>query len=213
MIFTLFQRKHWIQIVKQAQKFSHSFSFLAFLSILLFLAPHHAYADVDLTFYSHDFGSEFPHAFVEAKGTLNDGTVIDEDFGFTAKHISPRVLLGSVKGSIKAPPAAYKASSNPQFRITVSDEVYQSIVLHRETWQVGKKRNYNLNKRNCVHYVGEVLKLTGLVTNLNSSNFKKPKSFLREVLSLNPSLTPYPATPHTSEVAKASNIPAPVETD
>jgi len=165
--------------------------FTSVFSILFFLFPIHAYADVDLTFYSHDYGSEFPHAFIQAKGTLADGTLIDEDFGFTAQYISPRILLGSVKGIIKAPPAGYKAGSDPQFVITVSDEVYDRIVAHREAWQAGKKRNYNLNKRNCVHYVGEVLKLAGYLTNPDSSNYKKPKSFLREVLSLNPSLVPF----------------------
>lgn len=164
--------------------------FLRFLLILFILFPFNAYADVKLTFYSHDFGSAFPHTFIEARGVLENGTPINEDFGFTAQHISPRILLGSVKGIIKAPPADYKANSDAQFTIIVSEEVYGAILNHRMMWQSGRKRNYNLDKRNCVHFVSSIAELAGLKVNANSSNFKKPKSFLREIISLNPSLTP-----------------------
>lgn len=179
--------------MKYAKKSSSHlpFFFSSLLLVLLCLTPAYAHADVELTFYSHDYSSEFPHTFIQARGTLENGIIINEDFGFTSKHISPRILMGSVEGIIKAPPADYKAGSDPQFKIVVSDSVYQLIVKHRIEWQSGKKRNYNLNNRNCVHYVAEVLKLTGLIINSNSSNLKKPKSFLHEVLSLNPDLISY----------------------
>lgn len=181
-------RSNNVNYVKKTPTLSR---FFRLLMILFFLLPFQAHADITLTFYSHDFGTEFPHTFVSAEGVMDDGTAINENFGFTAKHISPRVLLGSVQGVIEPAPEKYLRTSDPQFRITVSDQVYREILQHKITWQSGYKRSYNLNKRNCVHYIGEVLKLSGLKINANSSNFKKPKSFLREVMSLNPALIPY----------------------
>ena len=45
-------------------------------------------------------------------------------------------------------------------------------------------KSYNLNKRNCVHFVMEAAALLGLSVNRNSKFFKKPKSFLFEVMRL-----------------------------
>ncbi len=64
-----------------------------------------ARAEVTVTFYSHDFGKNFPHAFFVAKGELADGKKIDTAYGFTAVNVTPGILFGSVNGHVHAPSA------------------------------------------------------------------------------------------------------------
>ena len=60
---------------------------LILLSLLLLCAglTNPARAEVIVSFYSHDFGDRFPHAFVVLRGKI-DATdeVIDDKYGFTA---------------------------------------------------------------------------------------------------------------------------------
>ena len=74
---------------------------LILLSLLMLCAglSAPARADVVVSFYSHDFGDRFPHAFIVMTGTLDaTGEVVDVNYGFTATSVSPAILFGSVKG-------------------------------------------------------------------------------------------------------------------
>lgn len=161
---------------------------------LLIIAPmlfwaQSAYAAVTITFYSHDFGSHFPHAFIVLKGDLDStGEAVDANYGFTAVNVSPGILFGSVKGKIETSKAEYVEDSDPHFSITLSDAQYGKVIAKMEEWRDRPQKSYNLNKRNCVHFVAEVAQLLGLKTNAKSKYFKKPKTFLREVKTLNPEL-------------------------
>jgi len=161
-----------------------------FLILCLFpvLFALQAKADVTVTFYSHDFGNNFPHAFLVVQGTLTDNTEIDENFGFTARKITPKILLGSVRGAIKAAKSGYIRKSDVQFSITVNDLEYKKLQILTDQWRNLPGRSYSLNKQNCVHFIGEVLTMLGYKVNADSRFFKKPKSFLREVKALNPAL-------------------------
>ncbi len=156
--------------------------------VLSFLWPSTAYADVTVAFYSHDFGNNFPHAFLVANGTLADGTQVDENFGFTAKTLSPRILLGSVKGIMKAVSPAYIKKSDMQFSITLDEQEYQRVKMLMVKWQSIPGKSYNVKKRNCVFFVRDVLIMLGYKINTDTTFMKKPKSFLRETKALNPSL-------------------------
>lgn len=159
---------------------------LLIIAPLLFWAQS-AYAAVTITFYSHDFGSHFPHAFIVLKGNVDStGEAVDTNYGFTAVNLSPSILFGSVKGKIETSKAKYVASSDPHFSITLSDAQYGQVVAKMEEWRDRPQKSYSLNKRNCVHFVAEVAQLLGLNTNAKSKYFKKPKTFLREVKTLNP---------------------------
>ncbi|WP_417592873.1 hypothetical protein [Parasphingorhabdus sp.] len=147
-----------------------------------------ARADVDVTFYSHDFGKNFPHAFFVAKGELADGTKVDSGFGFTAINVSPGILFGSVKGHVKAPSAKYIATSNSHFTVKVDDARYRRLMAVVKKWQNIPQKSYSLNKRNCVHFINDVIKTLDLKTNLKTANWKKPRSFMEEVMKLNPFL-------------------------
>lgn len=159
------------------------------IALLLALLPTTARAEVALTFYSHDFGDHFPHAFIVMKGSVDStGEAVDSNFGFTAKNVSPAILMGSVKGMIESKEAKYIEDSNPHFTLRLSDAQYAAVIAHVEAWRNKTQKSYNLNKSNCVHFVMEAAELLGLKVNRESKLFKKPKSFVLEMMSLNPGL-------------------------
>lgn len=163
---------------------------MAGLVALLFMASFSfaARAEVTVTFYSHDFGKNFPHAFFVAKGAMANGKKVDTAFGFTAVNVSPGILFGSVNGHVKAPPPEYIASSNPHFTVKIDDGKYNKLMSVVQKWQTLPQKSYSLNKRNCVHFINDVIKTLDLKTNLKTANWKKPRSFMEEVMKLNPFL-------------------------
>lgn len=163
--------------------------FALFVAALFSICPASASAEVLATFYSHDFGDHFPHGFVKLNGTVDStGEVIDTNYGFTAVNVSPAILMGSVKGMIETKDAKYIADSNPHFTLRLSDAEYAKFIAFVEEWRNVPQKNYNLNKRNCVHFVMEAAALLGLNVNRQSKFFKKPKSFILETMKLNPEL-------------------------
>jgi hypothetical protein len=158
-------------------------------AMLLALLPTSARAEVVATFYSHDFGDHFPHTFIKLKGKVQEtGEVVDTNYGFTAVSVSPAILMGSVKGMIETKDAKYIAKSNPHFSLKLSDDEYKKLIAHVEKWRNLGGKSYSLNKRNCVHFVMEAAALLRLSVNRKSKFFKKPKSFVLEMMKLNPTL-------------------------
>jgi hypothetical protein len=146
-----------------------------------------AHAEVVATFYSHDFGDHFPHAFVKLKGTVDStGLQVDTNYGFTAVNTTPAILWGPVKGMIETKDAKYIASSNAHFTMKLSDNDYARLIALVEKWRNIPGKSYSLGKRNCVHFAMEAVALLGLSVNRKSKFFKKPKTFLLEVMKLNP---------------------------
>ncbi|HKX88484.1 MAG TPA: hypothetical protein VJM13_04680 [Sphingopyxis sp.] len=155
-----------------------------------------ARAEVVVSFYSHDFGDRFPHAFIVMKGKVDaTGEVVDSNYGFTAVSVSPAILLGSVKGKVESSKPDYIASSDRQFDVTVDDATYARVLAKVAEWRDREQPSYSLGKRNCVHFVMELAEVVGLKVNRKSKLFKKPKSFLIEVRGLNPGLDDPAATP------------------
>jgi len=146
-------------------------------------------AKVVVSFYSHDFGERFPHAFVTLKGRVDaTGQAVDYNYGFTARAVSPAILFGAVKGYVQTKDAKYIASSDRQFSVTVDDATYGRLLDRVRAWQDAQQPSYDLGTRNCVHFVMELAEIVGLKVNHQSQFFKKPKSFLLEVKELNPGL-------------------------
>jgi hypothetical protein len=165
------------------------FLFLLIGLMLAIAAPQQAEAEVVATFYSHDFGDHFPHAFVKLRGMVDStGEKVDTNYGFTAVNTSPAILMGPVKGMIETKDAKYIASSNAHFSIQLSDADYARLIALVEKWRTMPGKSYSLNKRNCVHFAMEAAALLGLSVNRKSKFFKKPKTFLLEVMGLNPGL-------------------------
>lgn len=161
---------------------------LAFLLVCGLPAP--AFAAVEIAFYSREMGgNNFPHAFVALHGTVDStGEVVDTSYGFTAKAVTPALLFGSVSGEVIVEGPQQVARSDRQFALTLTDEQYRAAMAVVEAWRTRDQPSYNLNRRNCVHFVGEMAQAVGLRVEFVRGLMKKPRSFLEHVRSLNPQL-------------------------
>ncbi len=154
--------------------------------LALFLLPTPAAAQVVLSFYSHELGSSFPHAFVVLKGKTEEGRDVDTNFGFTAKTLTPAILMGSVRGVVETSKPSYVASSDRQFSVQLDDRQFKDVLAVVELWRTRPGKSYNLNKSNCIHFVGEVAQAVGLKVVFEKALIKKPRSFLLSLVTLNP---------------------------
>ena len=158
------------------------------LAALLWLASAlPAHAAVTITFWSHEFGNSFPHTFFTLRGVPDrGGAPVDVNYGFTARSISPAILMGTVKGRMDSVDPSYMRGSDAQFALTLSDAQYDQVMaLTREWSEVGGDARYNLNKRNCVHFVAEAARRSGLTGLDHPSLMKKPRSYLQAVGAAN----------------------------
>lgn len=153
---------------------------------LLVASPAPALAAVEMSFYSKDLGASFPHAFVALSGTLDTtGEAVDVNYGFTAIHVSPAVLMGSVKGEIMSVDADYVARSDRHFSIVLSDAEYGTVMAAVERWRSLPQPSYNLNRRNCVFFVADVAAALGMVADTPKALMKKPRSYLESLTRAN----------------------------
>jgi len=145
-----------------------------------------AAAEVRMTFWSRDTSNYFPHAFFTLKGTLEStGQAVDESYGFTLTDLNPIALFTSVPAHIDLTNKKYIRGSDAQFRITISDAQYAAIKAQVAEWGAPGSK-WNLNKRNCVFFVAEAARRAGLVVVEDKKLMKKPKSFTRSLIALNP---------------------------
>jgi hypothetical protein len=159
----------------------------AFLAAaLLALAAAPGWAAVSITFYSKELGASFPHAFVVLEGTLDrGGPRIEEDYGFTAKTISPAILWGKVAGKVDTDHSAgYIKGSDRHFTVALSDSEYDEVMATVERWRAAKQPNYDLDKHNCVHFVAELAAAIGMTPDTRRL-MKKPRSFLETMTEQN----------------------------
>lgn len=162
---------------------------LIVLLLCLVAMPVPADAAVTVSFYSRGLGSSFPHALVAVSGTLDrSGAVVDTNFGFTAKSVSPALLMGPVTGVVEISTAKYLKGSERQFAVTITDQQYDQILAHVEKWRNLPQKSYDLDTRNCIHFAGSIAELLGLTVSYDKKLIKKPKSFLLSVIALNPKL-------------------------
>lgn len=159
--------------------------FLTLLLVCFLTFPQAGFAAVVATFWSHDQDDSFPHAFFALKGVPDTGGApIDANFGFTAKSLTPAILLGTVGGKVESNRPGYMRGSDARFSVTLTDVQYRAIIALIAEWNA--KSDYNLNKRNCVHFVAEAARRSGLVVPNLPNLMKKPKSFLIAVGQANP---------------------------
>ena len=162
---------------------------LARLTLLLVaFAAWPAQAAVTITFWSRDFGNTFPHAFFMLRGTPDAGGVpVDAAYGFTARSLTPAILFGNVAGRVERPKPGYMAGSHVRFSRTLTDAQYAALVaLIREWDERTGDSTYNLNKRNCVTFVREAARRSGLTIVDFPKLMKKPSGYLRAVIAAQP---------------------------
>lgn len=153
---------------------------LAFASAFL-IAPA-AQAAVTISFYSKELGASFPHAYVVLDGVLDrSGEKISANYGFTATHVSPAILMGSVKGEIYAVKPGYIANSDRHFSFVISDEEYDRLLATVERWRTLPQPSYNLERRNCVFFVADIAATLGMKAETPARLMKKPHSFIQSL--------------------------------
>lgn len=159
---------------------------LAFACVLCWTVP--AQAAVTITFWSHELGNSFPHAFFTLRGVPDaGGAPVDLNYGFTARAISPAILMGTVGGKLDIAKPAYIDGSDAQFSVNMTDAQYAAVLALVTAW--GEKSgdsHYNLNTRNCVHFVQEAARRVGVAVLDFPKLMKKPRSFLKAVAAANP---------------------------
>jgi len=153
---------------------------------LLLIGPTPALAAVEITFLSKEFGASFPHAYVALEGMLDrTGERISANYGFTATHVSPAVLMGSVKGEVMSVDADYMSRSDRHFSVTLSDAEYDQVMATVERWRMLKQPSYNLNRQNCVYFVAHVAAALGMTAETPRALMKKPRSYLEMLTRAN----------------------------
>jgi hypothetical protein len=153
---------------------------------LLALAAAPGWAAVSITFYSKELGASFPHAFVVIEGSLDrGGPRIEEDYGFTAKTISPAILWGKVAGEVITDhTVSYVKASDRHFTLTLTDAEYDRAMATVARWRSARQPSYDLDKHNCVHFVAEIAASIGLTADTRRF-MKKPRSYLEALTQAN----------------------------
>lgn len=159
-------------------------AFLAAALLALTAAP--GWAAVSITFYSKELGASFPHAFVVLEGTLDrGGPRIEEDYGFTAKTISPAILWGKVSGEVITDHSVgYVRGSDRHFTLALTDSEYDRVMATIARWRAVKQPSYDLDRHNCVHFVAELAASVGLTADTRRL-MKKPRSFIEALTEAN----------------------------
>ncbi|WP_445193495.1 hypothetical protein ACT009_06350 [Sphingomonas sp. Tas61C01] len=140
-----------------------------------------------MTFWSHEFGNTFPHAFFTLRGTPDArGAPIDTSYGFTAKTLTPAILLGTVAGKLEIGARGNILGSDARFSVVLTDAQYAQVRALAAAWdaKTGDSR-YNLNKRNCVHFVMEAARTIGLTGLDHPKLMKRPRAYLLAVAAAN----------------------------
>lgn len=155
------------------------------IAALVAFLPMPAAAAVEISFYSHEFGSRFPHAFVTLEGALDrGGERIDANYGFSATALSPAILMGAVRGKLYSESPAYIRSSQSHFTFTLTDQEFDLVATALERWRTLIQPSYDLKRQNCVSFVADLAKALGMTVD-TSRLMKKPRSFLQRVAESN----------------------------
>lgn len=149
-------------------------------------------AKVEVSFQSFNgsvFFGRYPHTFVVFHGTL-DATdeKVDENFGFTAKHVSPAILSGPVEGEIYVEKPKWITTTNRHFTVAVDDETYRKMRAEVDFWGHHAGKFYELDHNNCVSFVGRIAELAGLKVDYPKYLMRKPRAWLNHISALNPQL-------------------------
>jgi len=150
-----------------------------------------ALADVQIHFHSFNgsvlFG-RYPHTFIVLEGTLEDGTQVNENYGFTARSTTAAATRDWAEHLVESEPARYIRRTNRHFSITITDAKYRAIVREVRAWQSEPGQRYSLDERNCIHFVGRMARLVGLTVEYPDNMLRRPKKWLNHITSLNPHL-------------------------
>jgi len=151
-----------------------------------------ALAEVQIHFHSFNgsvlFG-RYPHTFIVLDGTLEEtGEAVSENYGFSARKATPAVLSGPVEHAILFETAKNIRKTNRHFSLTITDAQYRQITAEIRRWQNAPGRYYDLDTRNCIHFVGRMAGMLGLEVTYPQDMLRRPKKWLNHITRLNPQL-------------------------
>jgi len=166
------------------------FKHLLLLFTLLWTAP--AFAEVQIHFHSFNgnvFWGRYPHTFIVLEGTLEEtGAAVNENYGFSARRVTPAILTGPVEHMVLAESAKNVRKTNRHFSMTLTDEEFRKVKALVISWQEAPGKFYDLEKRNCIHFVGEIGRLLGLKVDYPEELLRRPKKWLNRISAMNPQL-------------------------
>lgn len=150
-----------------------------------------AAAAVEITFHSFNgsvLAGRYPHTFVSMTGTLEDGTSVKENFGFSAKRATPAVLRGPVEHIVMTEKEKWLTKTNRHFTLSMTDAQYRKVKKLIAEWRDAPGKFYDLDTRNCIHFVGEIGRIMGLKVEYPDDMLRRPKKWLNHITALNPKL-------------------------
>lgn len=167
-----------------------------FLLLFALLSGAPALAEVQIHFHSFNgsvLWGRYPHTFIVLDGTLEaSGAVVDENYGFSARRVTPAILSGPVEHMILAESAKNVAKTNRHFSITLTDAEYVRVLKLVQSWMDAPGKFYDLENRNCIHFVGEIARLIGLEVDYPQDLLRRPKKWLNHIAGRNPELGALP---------------------
>lgn len=166
--------------------------FIHLLALIALVWSGPAFAAVEIHFHSFNgsvlFG-RYPHTFIVLEGTLDStGEVVDENYGFSARKATMAVLNGPVEHMVLAESEKNIRKTNRHFSMTITDAQYREIVAEVKKWQNAPGKYYDLETRNCIHFVGTMAQIVGLTVDYPKKMLRRPKKWLNHVTALNPQL-------------------------
>ncbi len=182
----------------------------ALTALLLILgAAFPARAAVTITFWSHELGDDFPHAFYSLRGVPDaGGPPVDISYGYTLRTVSPAALFGSVPARLDLTTKGYMRRSDAQFSLTLTDAQYRDMVSLAYEWSQPAVR-YELNGRNCVHFTKEAARRLGLVGIEQPRLMKKPRSYMKALAAANAGRVTIVARDGDDYLPSLPSLPAP----
>ncbi|MGB7374366.1 hypothetical protein [Pontixanthobacter sp.] len=166
------------------------FSLIAVLVLSGWSLP--ASAQVTMSFHSFNgsvlFG-RYPHTFVVLNGTMaGSGAAVDENYGFTARTVSAAILSGPVEHDILVEEDRYIKKTNRHFAVVLTDAQVERVRATMRAWRGQPGKYYDLDSRNCIHFVGAMAQIAGLKVEYPKKMLRRPKQWLNHIAALNPQL-------------------------
>lgn len=163
---------------------------LALAALALAWSPA-AFAKVSLSFHSFNgsLTGRYPHAFVVLEGVDDaTGKKVDTNYGFSARAATPAVLLGPVAHGIYTEKHSWIGRTNRHFTVVLTDAQYARVEREMAAWRDAPGKYYDLDRRNCLHFVGAIAEIAGLKVDYPKALLRKPRAWLNHVATLNPGL-------------------------
>jgi hypothetical protein len=110
---------------------------------------------------------------------------IDRSVGFSAVRVSMAIVARPVPGMLLREPRAQIARSKRYFAVRLTDARYRAVDAAIRRWQAAPQPSYNLERRNCVHFVAAVARASGLRVPSATAYWRDPSAFVGALRATN----------------------------